>query len=104
MPLEDTDSLRKNGLLTLRGHARTSCMIDDALQLACRNAGGRKALAAAIGVTRQAIEQWRRVPAERVLDVERVSRVSRHDLRPDIFGVTPPVYVPVQVFDRRAGI
>ncbi|WP_419952513.1 Cro/CI family transcriptional regulator [Methylobacterium sp.] len=64
-------------------------MTDDALQLACEKAGGRKALAAAIGVTRQAIEQWRRVPAERVLDVERISKVSRHALRPDIFGDRP---------------
>lgn len=28
----------------------------------------------------------RRVPAERVLDVERVTGISRHELRPDLYG------------------
>ncbi len=28
----------------------------------------------------------RRVPAERVLDIEKVTGISRHDLRPDVFG------------------
>ncbi|WP_019905683.1 YdaS family helix-turn-helix protein [Methylobacterium sp. 77] len=79
-------------------------MIDDALQLACEKAGGRKALAAAIGVTRQAIEQSRRVPAERVLDVERISKVSRHDLRPDIYGASSLVCGHVDVASQRAGI
>ncbi|NEU13561.1 helix-turn-helix domain-containing protein [Methylobacterium sp. BTF04] len=65
-------------------------MIDDPLQLACERAGGRRALAAAIGVTRQAIEQWRRIPAERVLKVEAASGISRHILRPDIFDSATP--------------
>ena len=38
-----------------------------------------------------------------VLDVERISKISRHDLRPDIYGATPPVYVPAQIADQRAG-
>jgi DNA-binding transcriptional regulator YdaS (Cro superfamily) len=28
----------------------------------------------------------RQVPAERVLDIERLTGISRHDLRPDVFG------------------
>lgn len=35
-------------------------------------------------ISRQAIAQWRRVPAERVLDVERVTGVRREVLRPDL--------------------
>lgn len=35
-------------------------------------------------ITRQAIAQWRRVPAERVLDVEKATGVSRVVLRPDL--------------------
>jgi DNA-binding transcriptional regulator YdaS (Cro superfamily) len=31
----------------------------------------------------------RKVPAERVLQIERMTGVSRHDLRPDVFGPTP---------------
>ena len=36
-------------------------------------------------ITSQAISQWNRVPAERALDVERVTGVSRQDLRPDLW-------------------
>lgn len=28
----------------------------------------------------------RRVPAERVLEIEKITGISRHDLRPDVFG------------------
>lgn len=42
-------------------------------------------LAKMIGVTRSAVHQWPRIPAERVLEVERVTGVPRHELRPDIY-------------------
>ena len=47
--------------------------------------GRRTALAAALGIRASAISQWDRVPAERVLDVERVTGIPRHDLRPDLY-------------------
>lgn len=31
----------------------------------------------------------RRIPAERVLDIEAFTGISRHDLRPDVFGEAP---------------
>jgi DNA-binding transcriptional regulator YdaS (Cro superfamily) len=45
------------------------------------------ALADLMGVTPQAITKWRnnRIPAERVLEIERLTGVSRHCLRPDIY-------------------
>lgn len=45
------------------------------------------ALAAKLGVQPPAICKWEggRVPAERVLDVERVTGISRHDIRPDLY-------------------
>ena len=46
------------------------------------------ALADALGLSKQAVYQWDRVPATRVLDVERLTGISRHELRPDLFG--PP--------------
>ena len=64
-----------------------------ALERAIKAAGGTGALAKAINVTSQAISQWDRVPAERVLAVEAAShgQVTRNDLRPDLYpaGVSP---------------
>lgn len=52
--------------------------------------GGPTALARELGgITSQAVSLWRKVPVERVIDVERVTGISRHDLRPDIFGPAP---------------
>jgi DNA-binding transcriptional regulator YdaS (Cro superfamily) len=48
-------------------------------------AGSLRALARALGVSHQAIAQWRHVPAERVVDVERATSVPRHILRPDLY-------------------
>lgn len=60
----------------------------EALKNACETAGGVSALSAKIGITSQAISQWERVPASRVLDVERETGVSRYLLRPDVFGAS----------------
>jgi DNA-binding transcriptional regulator YdaS (Cro superfamily) len=49
-------------------------------------AGGAAKLAKAFGITRQAVEQWRVVPPERVLKVEELTGVSRYEIRPDIYG------------------
>jgi hypothetical protein len=58
----------------------------DALEKAKSSIGGASGLAKALGgITPQAISQWSRVPAERVLDVERVTGISRYELRPDIY-------------------
>lgn len=37
----------------------------------------------------QAVAKWERCPSARCLDVERVTGVSRHRLRPDIYGEEP---------------
>ena len=50
---------------------------------------GLSPLARELGVTHQAVRKWERerVPAERVLQIEKATgnRVSRHDLRPDLY-------------------
>jgi DNA-binding transcriptional regulator YdaS (Cro superfamily) len=62
-------------------------MSEAALKSAIKEAGGRTKLAVALGIKPEAISQWRRCPVLRVLDVERLSGVSRHELRPDIYPV-----------------
>jgi DNA-binding transcriptional regulator YdaS (Cro superfamily) len=49
-------------------------------------AGGRAALARELGISKAAVSQWRRIPVGRALDVERLTGISRHRLRPDIYG------------------
>lgn len=64
------------------------CLIvgmESALEAAIKVAGTSQKFAEMIGVTPQAISQWRRVPALRVLTVEKATGISRHDLRPDIY-------------------
>lgn len=57
-----------------------------------RQQAGRSADAVAkeAGVTLAMWSRWetgaRQVPAGRVLDVERITGISRHELRPDVFG------------------
>jgi DNA-binding transcriptional regulator YdaS (Cro superfamily) len=56
------------------------------LQEAIRRAGGVTALAESIGLTRSALYQWkRRIPAERVMDIERETGIDRTRLRPDLY-------------------
>lgn len=62
-----------------------------ALIKAIEAAGGATALGLALRISQEAVSQWRRVPAARVLDVERVTGISRHELRPDIYPVEPKI-------------
>lgn len=62
------------------------------LEAAIKAVGTQQALADALGIRSASISEWKargRIPAERVLDVETVTGVSRHALRPDIFGPAP---------------
>jgi DNA-binding transcriptional regulator YdaS (Cro superfamily) len=59
------------------------------LDLAISVAGSMTALAEQLGITPQAVARWRNVPAGRCLEVERLTGISRHHLRPDIYGPEP---------------
>jgi DNA-binding transcriptional regulator YdaS (Cro superfamily) len=43
-----------------------------------------------LGVTRAAVVKWRQVPAERLLEIERITGIPRELLRPDLFR-TPAI-------------
>ena len=57
----------------------------EALKRALKAAGGLAGLADPLGISIQAISQWDEVPPLRVLAVERVTGVPRHELRPDLY-------------------
>ena len=67
--------------------------MSQAMVVACSSVGGHAALARAIGRTEETVSDWVNgnslVDPELVVEIERITGVSRHDLRPDlsrIFG------------------
>ena len=76
----------------------TPCDMKAAFEKAIELAKGQSALARILStpgkpVTQQRLWHWLKVkgvcPAEFVLRVEAVTGVSRHELRPDVFGDAP---------------
>lgn len=65
----------------------------NALDMAIEKAGGVCRLADQLGVGQSVVSNWRasggRVPPKRVRAVEEITGISRHELRPDIFGPPP---------------
>ena len=57
----------------------------DPLEQALASVGGQAALARRLGVSRQAVQAWKTAPVRRVLQIEKITGVSRHDLRPDVY-------------------
>jgi DNA-binding transcriptional regulator YdaS (Cro superfamily) len=63
---------------------------EQAMKLIRSRRGLTSQLTREIGLSRGAISQWRVVPADKLVDVERISGIPRHILRPDL--VPPPGY------------
>jgi DNA-binding transcriptional regulator YdaS (Cro superfamily) len=60
------------------------------MQRIIKAAGGQSELARRLDIRQQSVYEWvrrDRVPAERVLEVERVTGVPRHQIRPDLYPV-----------------
>jgi len=51
-------------------------------------------VAALFGVDRTTILRWEKgeppIPIKRLLEIEKITGISRHDLRPDVFGSPTP--------------
>ena len=60
--------------------------LDPIVQYFMKDRGRAYQLAIALNIKPQAVYQWKRTPIERVRDVERITGISRHILRPDIYG------------------
>jgi TorA maturation chaperone TorD len=56
------------------------------LSEAIRAVGGVSELARRVGISQPSVSNWDRVPAERVVEVERATGVARTLLRPDLYG------------------
>jgi len=66
--------------------------MDPGILKALKAAGGRNAdLAKLLGISPSAISQWAKVPYRRALQIEARTdgRVTREELRPDVFGEAP---------------
>jgi DNA-binding transcriptional regulator YdaS (Cro superfamily) len=59
--------------------------MDEALTQAIKKVGGYHAVARALKIAPQSVWAWKRTPALRVLELERISGVNRRKLRPDIY-------------------
>lgn len=60
-------------------------MRDEGLHEAIRAAGGVSQLAGKIGISQPSVSNWIKVPAERVISVEKATGVPRTKLRPDLY-------------------
>lgn len=59
--------------------------IDEGLAQAIAAAGGMRELARRLGITHNAIIHWDKVPADWMIEIERVTGVARERLRPDLY-------------------
>ncbi|WP_414487145.1 transcriptional regulator [Stenotrophomonas maltophilia] len=78
-----------------------------ALDRAVQSAGSQQALAQLLGIKPPSVSGWYdrcRVPAERCIAIELATGVSRHQLRPDVFGPDPAESQAEAVAQLRAEI
>lgn len=47
--------------------------------------GTHKQFAEALGISAPSLHVWREVPSKRVLDIERITKIPRYELRPDLY-------------------
>jgi DNA-binding transcriptional regulator YdaS (Cro superfamily) len=57
----------------------------DGLEAAIIATGSRSELARRLGISRQAIHFWKKIPAERVVEIEQITGVPREIPRPDLY-------------------
>lgn len=64
----------------------------DALTNAIAAAGGVARLAQNLGIAQNVVSNWKargQAPASRCVAIEEATGISRHELRPDVFGQEP---------------
>jgi DNA-binding transcriptional regulator YdaS (Cro superfamily) len=48
-------------------------------------AGGTTALASKLGISKQAVSMWKRIPTDRIIAIEAATSIPREELRPDLY-------------------
>jgi len=64
---------------------KSSREMDEGLKLAVEAAGGLRALARLLEISHNSIVKWNRIPADRVVEIEKLTGVARERLRPDLY-------------------
>jgi len=73
----------------------TECgMPEEALAEAVRRAGGIVAVARHFNIDHAVVARWKVVPAPGAIELERLTGVSRHALRPDVFPLSAVLEAP----------
>ena len=57
------------------------------LRLAIEAAGSTRKLGKKLGISGQSVHEWKQVPADRIIAVEKVTGVPRERLRPDLYRI-----------------
>lgn len=60
-------------------------MRDPGIDKAVKAAGGARALARLLGIGHVSVLRWQRIPANRIIEIERLTGVPRENLRPDLY-------------------
>ena len=56
------------------------------MQLVRSKRGSSALIARELGISRGAVAMWEQIPAERVVEVERITGIPRAQLRPDLYA------------------
>ena len=71
--------------------------MSQAMAVACSSVGGQAALARAIRRPQETVSDWANgkslVDPELVVEIERITGVSRHELRPDLSRIAPHMHI-----------
>ena len=68
---------------------------------AIKAAGGATNLADELKVSRAVIYLWKRVPAERLVDIERITRIPRERLRPELYRRSAEIHATLIFTNQR---
>src|SRR5687768_1035533 len=64
-------------------------MRDASLEQVIQTVGGVRELSRLLGISQPAVSNWKRVPADRILQVESITGLPRAAIRPDLYEPLP---------------